>query len=101
MPEPPLGPQPIDRRGKELAAQVEGAYDQRRRTEEPRSVCVERHLRRFPSQTGQNARGVTRRVCVGMNCEHARVLGIGVSQPTRGLDQELPRLRSGVDPPRA
>jgi len=62
----------------EVVAQVERADDKRGWAEEPRSVRVE-PLPRLPAQARQNALRVTYRICIRVDCEYPRVLGIGVS----------------------
>src|SRR6516164_7092582 len=101
MSEPPLVPQSIHRGPQEVVAQVERADDKSGWAEGPRSVGVEPLLCRLPAQARQNALRVTCRIRVGVDCEYARVLGIGVSQPACGLDQELPGFGARIDPPSA
>ena len=82
MPEPSLGPQPIHRRRQEVVSQIESADDKRGWAEEPRSVGVRPLVGCHPAEARQNAIRVTQRICVRVDREYARVVGIRVSQPT-------------------
>ncbi len=81
MAEPPLRPQPIDRRPEEVVAQVEGAHDNRGGPEEPRRLGVEPLLRSLAAQARQHAGRVTDRIGIRVDCEYAWIPGFGVSEP--------------------
>ena len=56
---------------------VEGGW-----AEEPRSIGVEALLGCLPAQARQHAGGVTYRICVCVDSEYARVLSVGIAEPT-------------------
>ena len=101
MPESSLRPEPVDCFGEEVGAQVKRADDKRGRSEESSSVGVQPRVSRRAGQWCQNPGRVAPRICVRMDCEDARVLGVRIPQPTGSLDERPSRFGSGIGPPGA
>jgi hypothetical protein len=99
--EPSLRAQPVYCRRQEVVAQVESADHERGWAEKPSSVGVDPLGLGGGPQARQHPGRVTQRVGICVDREYARILGVGVAQPTGGVNQDLSRFRARVNPPRA
>ena len=91
MAEPSFRPQAVDRRRKEVVAQVERSDDERRRSEEASGVSVDPLAGCRALEARENPGRMTQWIRIRVDGEHARVIGVGVSQPVGCADQFPPR----------